>query len=219
MPASVRSKYIHALRFRWLNRFYDTIVRATPREAELRESLVEQVDVGSGRVLDLGCGTATLTIMLKQRYPAAHVIGLDGDSEVLAIASRKAEEAGVEIDFQLGLAWEAPFEPGTFDRAVSSLVFHHLATDDKRRTLQRLRYLLKPGGGLHIADWGRPQNALMRVAFLGVQLLDGFETTRDSVQGRLPELMEEAGFIDVEETHREMTMAGTLSFYRAATPT
>lgn len=44
----------------------------------------------------------------------------------------------------------------------------------------------------------------MRFAFLAVQLLDGFETTSDSVKGALPSLM-----------HREMTIFGTLSMYRA----
>ena len=55
----------------------------------------------------------------------------------------------------------------------------------------------------------------MRLAFLGVQLLDGFETTSDNVQGRLVPLMEQAGFRSVSETHREMTVFGTLSLYQA----
>lgn len=58
----------------------------------------------------------------------------------------------------------------------------------------------------------------MRVAFLAIQLLDGFGTTADNVRGLLPTLMEEAGLRDVEETHREMTVFGTLSLYKAAAP-
>ena len=55
----------------------------------------------------------------------------------------------------------------------------------------------------------------MRLAFLAVQILDGFETTSDSVRGLLPPLMREAGFEEVAETHRERTVFGTLSLYRA----
>lgn len=55
----------------------------------------------------------------------------------------------------------------------------------------------------------------MRFAFLPVQLLDGFETTSESVRGRLVALMREAGFEEVAETHRERTVFGTLSLYRA----
>ena len=86
------------------------------------------------------------------------------------------------------------------------------------RTFSSLRELLKPGGELHIADWGKAQNRLMRLAFLGVQLLDGFDSTADNVRGRLVPLLEEAGFSAVEETHHEMTVFGTLSLYRAINP-
>lgn len=101
---------------------------------------------------------------------------------------------------------------------VSSLVLHHLTTEEKRRTLARVREILRPGGELHIADWGRPQNALMWVASLSIRLLDGFETTRDNVSGALVALLEEAGFRGAGETHREMTGFGMLSLYRAAVP-
>jgi len=73
-------------------------------------------------------------------------------------------------------------------------------------------------GKLHVADWGRPQNALMWLASLGIRLLDGAETTGDNLGGRLPALMEEAGFISVAEMYRLMTAFGTLALYRAAVP-
>jgi hypothetical protein len=98
---------------------------------------------------------------------------------------------------------------------VSSLVFHHLTTENKRRTLRKIRAWLRRGGELHVADWGRAQDLLMRLAFLPIQLLDGFETTSDNVRGRLLPLMREAGFEEVAETHRERTIFGTLSLYRA----
>jgi len=48
------------------------------------------------RVLDLGCGTGTLTILAKQAAPGADVTGLDGDPQVLQIAQNKAAKAGVK---------------------------------------------------------------------------------------------------------------------------
>jgi hypothetical protein len=81
--------------------------------------------------------------------------------------------------------------------------------------LTRAHALLKPGGQLHIADWGQAQNLGMRLAFLGVQLLDGFATTNDNVRYGLVPFLEAAGFAQVRETHREMTIFGTLSLYRA----
>jgi cyclopropane fatty-acyl-phospholipid synthase-like methyltransferase len=216
-PAKDPSPYIPALGVDWLTRFYDPVLRLTLREEKFKRLLIAQARIGPGQqVLDLGCGTATLTIMVKEHCPGAHVVGLDGDPKVLAIARQKVAAAGVDVELHEGMAFAPPFTPASFDRVVSSLVFHHLTTDNKRRTLVAIRTLLRPGGELHVADWGRPHNVLMRVAALGIRLLDGHETTADNLNGRLVALMEEAGFLEARETHQEMTMFGTLSLYRAA---
>lgn len=75
--------------------------------------------------------------------------------------------------------------------------------------------VLKPGGALHVADWGKAQNLVMRGAFFLVQMLDGFATTTENVQGKLPKYFREAGFANVRETQRYMTVFGTLSLYAA----
>lgn len=211
--------YIPALGFDWLTRFYDPVLRATLREKKFKRLLVEQARIQAGQdVLDLGCGTATLTIMVKRSCPGARVVGLDGDPKVLAIAREKTAASGVDVELHEGMAFSPPFPPASFDRVVSSLVFHHLTTENKRRTLAAVRHLLRANGELHVADWGRPHNALMRVASLGIRLLDGAETTADNLAGRLAQMMEQAGFASVRETHQEMTMFGTLSLYRAVVP-
>ncbi len=213
---SAESEFTPALGFRWLTRLYDPVLRATLKEEKFKGMLVEQAGIGPGqRVLDLGCGTGTLTVMLARACAQAEVVGLDADPEVIEIARRKITAAGVRVELFQGMAFAPPFEAKSFDRVVSSLVLHHLSRADKRRTFSKLRELLKPDGELHIADWGQAQNAFMRLAFLGVQLLDGFESTSDNVEGRLIPLLEEAGFESVEETHREMTLFGTLAHYRA----
>ena len=76
--------------------------------------------------------------------------------------------------------------------------------------------VLKPGGELHFADWGHPANALMRLLFVSVQVLDGFANTQDNVEGKLIPLLEEAGFSEVTQHQTFCTIYGTLALYRAA---
>ena len=148
-----KSRYVPALGFRRLTPLYDRVLRLTLKEDKFRGLLVQQTGIRPGyRVLDLGGGTATLTIMLKKACPEATIIGLDADPEVLEIAQAKIEAAGVEVELREGLASEPPFEPDSFDLVVSSLVFHHLSSENKRRALSKVRELLVPGGALRIAD-------------------------------------------------------------------
>ncbi|MGH6961214.1 MAG: class I SAM-dependent methyltransferase, partial [Dongiaceae bacterium] len=198
---------------------YDFAVRWTTRERVFKEALVEQLGQAPGRrLLDVGCGTATLSIALARRMPDAEVVGLDADRAALAIARDKAAAAGARVEFRQAMAHQMPFPADAFDAAVSSLFFHHLTRDVKRAVLTEIHRVLEPGGLLHVADWGRPANLAMRAAFLLVQALDGRETTRDSVEGVLPELMSQAGFVDVRHRRNFATALGTMALYSAAKP-
>jgi ubiquinone/menaquinone biosynthesis C-methylase UbiE len=209
-------RYIPALAYDWLTPAYDTLVRLTMPERAFKRRLIAQADVRPGHaVLDLGCGTATLTIMAKRAHPDAAVVGLDPDPTILAIAARKVARAGVDVALRRGTATELPFPDGSFDRVLSSLVFHHVTPADKRRALAECLRVLRAGGELHIADWGRPHNARMWLASWTVRLFDGLHTTADNVHGRVPLLCREAGFNDAEEAGRFSTVFGTLSLYRA----
>lgn len=208
--------YIPALRFSALTRFYDPVVRMTTRERRVKQQLLRSADILPGTtVLDLGCGTGTMTIWLKQHYPSVKVIGLDADPAILEIARTKAERAGVDITFLEANATDIPLPDGAMQSVVSSLFFHHLRTEQKRAVLAEVLRILQPGGELHISDWGRPSNRLMRGLFLIVQMLDGFTTTRDSVDGRLPHLIEETGVRLFREITYFNTILGTLRQFRA----
>jgi ubiquinone/menaquinone biosynthesis C-methylase UbiE len=211
-----QSHYISALKYNWLTSLYDPLIRWTIQEKKFKAQLVKQSNIKPGqRVLDLGCGTATLTMLVKQVHPESEVIGLDGDERILAIGREKILRSGLDIQLQKGISYEMDFPDDTFDRVFSSLLFHHLTCEQKRRTLAEVHRILKPGGELHIADWGKAQNALMRGVFLLVQLLDGFSTTKDNVQGKLPEYIRKARFKNVEEKQHYHTILGTLTLYRA----
>jgi ubiquinone/menaquinone biosynthesis C-methylase UbiE len=216
-PRITVSDYIPPLRYRVLTRLYDPLVRLTTRESAFKRALLAQVEADRPRrVLDLGCGTGTLTIAIAKALPGATVTGLDADAEALEIAANKARRAGVDLSLHRGFSTDLPYDDVQFDCVVSSLFFHHLARDAKIATLREVRRVLASGGTLQVADWGKPANALLRTLFFVVQVLDGFETTRDSVTGALPDLMRAAGHHRVEETVNFATPLGTMRLFRAA---
>jgi cyclopropane fatty-acyl-phospholipid synthase-like methyltransferase len=211
--------FVPALGLQWLTRFYDPLVRLTLREDALKGRLVDQASIRHGMaVLDLGCGTGTLAILIKGACPGAHVVGLDVDPDVLAIARDKITRAGFDVALHQGSAADPPLAPRSFDRVLTTLMLHHLTTDEKRATLAGVQRLLRPGGELHIADFGRPQNALMWVISQGIRWLDGSERTEVNLSGRLPDLVREAGFVAVAETGTAMTPFGSLAYLRATAP-
>jgi ubiquinone/menaquinone biosynthesis C-methylase UbiE len=215
MPTESRG-YLPALRFPALTRIYDPVVALTTREGRFKEMLVEQAAPAPGqRILDLGCGTGTLAIQVKRREPAAEVVGLDADPEMLERGRSKASQAGVELQLDEGYSTELPYEDGSFDRVLSTLFFHHLDPEPKRQTAREITRVLKRGGELHVADWGAPSDPVMAAAFLSIRLLDGFENTAENVRGELPAVFEEAGLENAEQTDRIRTVFGTLALYRA----
>lgn len=81
-------RYLPALRFAALTRFFDPLLRVAMPERGFKRSLIEQAAPMPGqRVLDLGCGTGTLAIMVKGAEPGAEVVGLDADPEILERAA------------------------------------------------------------------------------------------------------------------------------------
>jgi SAM-dependent methyltransferase len=211
-----KQAYIPSLKYNWLTALYDPLLRWTLRERTFKERLVQQAGITAGQhVLDLGCGTATLTLLIKQTHRDAEVVGLDGDRKVLDIARAKLARAHMNVSLIQEMSYALPFPDNTFDRVVSSLLFHHLTRENKQRTLREVLRVLKPGGELHVADWGQARNGLMRLAFFTVQLLDGFETTRDHVNGRFLELWAGTGFQYVRQTVSYRTLFGTVSLFQA----
>ncbi|MBC7909299.1 MAG: methyltransferase domain-containing protein [Pyrinomonadaceae bacterium] len=214
-----KDNYIPALSYDGLTPLYDSLIRWTTPEQTFKLRLIEQARITRNhRVLDLGCGTATLTLLIKETHPEAAVVGLDGDPKILQIAGRKALAARLDITFNQGMSYDLPYPDAPFDRILSSLVIHHLTHENKIRTLNEVHRVLSDGGEMHIADFGKPHNALMLAASLPWRMFDGMETTSDNVQGALPEMMRRAGFIEVHESARYMTLFGTLSLHVARKP-
>ena len=88
----------------------------------------------------------------------------------------------------------------------------------KERTAKEMYRVLRPGGMIHIADWGKPDNKIMSLMFYGVQLLDGFENTDDNRKGLLLQIFDAAGFEEVTAGESFCTIFGTMALYSGKKP-
>jgi len=206
-------RYIPALSFRRLLPLYDPLLKWGMHEELFKRRLIEQAHIQPGmRVLDLGCGTGTLTILIKQLQPHADVVGVDGDKQILDAAREKAQQAGVQITWDHSLANDLPYNAQAWDRVLSSLVIHHLTTENKRRAFHEVLRVLRPGGVYHIVDFGKPRSIPMRLVS---GIMRHLEQTQDNFDGKLPVMLEAAGFTQITESAQIGTIFGPLSFIRA----
>lgn len=203
-----------------LTGLYDLALRLLTRERTWRDALLRQIDAGDGEsILDVGCGTGSLAIMLKRAAPRARIVGLDPDPAVLGIAAAKAREAGVEIEWRQGYAHEAANSGDRFDKAVSSLVFHQMPLAAKREGVAAMFQAARPGGEVHIADYARQRSGLMRTLFrLTVQLVDGTADTQPNADGALETILAELTGKAVRPEAVVRTATGAISLFRTLTP-
>jgi SAM-dependent methyltransferase len=197
-------------------RLYDASIALTMREERwrplLRDRALSSVPA-NGHVVDVGAGTGTLAILLAAARPDVAVTAVDGDEEILALA--RAKPGAAPVSWRRGLADDLPLDDASADVVVTSLMLHHLGTDAKRRALTEIARVLRPGARLHVADWGRPASPLLRASFFLLQVIDGFDGTRDHAAGRIPEMIRAAGFSDVQRYRRLRTAWGTLDLLEA----
>jgi ubiquinone/menaquinone biosynthesis C-methylase UbiE len=198
----------------WLLPLYDPFTRLIGVESAHRK-LAEQAELESAdQVLEVGCGTGNLALLVKRLRPRLEVVGLDPDPKALARAARKAQRAGLALKLDRGFADQLPYPEGSFDRVLSSLMFHHLDAGLRVASLCEVLRVLRPGGSLHLMDFGGDSHHLHGLA----RLARRSDTLRDNWDDRIPTLMREAGFSNPTPTGELSKHIGRLTYYRATRP-
>jgi ubiquinone/menaquinone biosynthesis C-methylase UbiE len=212
MTESART-YLPAAGHDWFLPLYDPLVKLIGGEAA-RKALLDQAALRPGhRVLDVGCGTGTLATQIKRLYPDVEVVGLDPDPKALARATRKAARASVSVHFDQGFGDPLPYPDASFDRVLSSFMFHHLPPDEKRNTLREVRRVLKPTGEFHMADFEGPDDGAP--SFLA-RLLHFHSHMKENSASLVLGIMRQAGFGDPQKVGRRTMAFAGVAYYRAA---
>jgi len=144
--------YFPATGWDWLLPIYDPLVKLLGGDAARRE-FADQMSLAPGhRVLDIGCGTGTQAVLIKEYHPGVAVVGLDPDPKALARARRKAGRAGVEVHFDRGFSDQLPYSDASFDRVCCTGVFSLIPPEEKVTTLREVHRVLRPGGSFYLVD-------------------------------------------------------------------
>jgi ubiquinone/menaquinone biosynthesis C-methylase UbiE len=214
MVQSGRS-YLPAAGHDWSLPLYDPLVKLLGGDSA-RATLLDQAVIRPGhRVLDIGCGTGSLVMLIKRRYPDVEVVGLDPDPRALARARRKGQRAALSIQLDQGFSDELPYADSSFDRVFSSFMLHHLETAEKETTLREVCRVLKPGTRFHLLDFATPDsNSTGRIA----RWLHSSHRLKDNSDEQILSLMRQAGLSDPMRIAGRALLVGHIAYYQASVP-
>lgn len=164
-PTYYTSQNFHGIEGGYLNPIapvtYDTVSAwaSPPNELWVRQQLMNEIsqnrqpaDGTPERILDLGCGTGSQTLMLKQTFATATVTGVDLSPYMLLMAEYRAQQAGLAIEWVHNLAETTTFAAGIFDLITVCFLFHETPPQIARSILTECYRLLRPGGQILILD-------------------------------------------------------------------
>jgi demethylmenaquinone methyltransferase/2-methoxy-6-polyprenyl-1,4-benzoquinol methylase len=174
-------------------RVYDVMSRLTGFGPGYYWDVARALPLAPGmRVLDLGCGTASLGVAVAERIePGGSVVGVDLAEKQLAAARRKVERLATPFELRRCSMDELPLEDASFDAVVTSLAMHAAPPPVRRAALRQVRRVLRPSGFFGLADWGRPRAGLLGLLWLPTLIPN--ERSRDNWNNAYPELCREVG--------------------------
>lgn len=193
----------------------------SPRGGNLQGRIVELVLArldwnGEGRALDIGCGSAALTIKLAQKFSTARVVGIDSwsgkweYSKDMCEKNARAERVVDRVAFQKASASSLPFADEYFDAVVSNLVFHEVReVADKRKIVREALRVVRKGGRFAFQDlfslrrmYGDKDDLLYSIRSWGIHRVEFIETRNASFipwSLRLPFMLGRIGVIAGEK--------------------
>jgi ubiquinone/menaquinone biosynthesis C-methylase UbiE len=178
--------------------------------------LLEQAAVRPGhRVLDIGCGTGSLLMLIKSKHPNVEAVGLDPDPRALERARRKARRAAFSIQLDQGFSDELPYPEGAFDRVFSSFMLHHLEPAEKETTLREVRRVLRPGARFHLLDFATPDSDSAGPL---ARRLHSSHRLKDNSDEQILSLMRRAGLSDAQRVAGRSLLIGHIAYYEALVP-
>jgi ubiquinone/menaquinone biosynthesis C-methylase UbiE len=178
---------------------------------QIRRAVLDRAELQRGqRVLDVGCGTGSLLLTIKQCHPDVDVVGLDPDPKALARARRKFERRHLDVQLDRGFANALSYGDASFDRVFSSFMYHHLDAQQQKAMLSEVRRVSKPGGRFEFVDFAGREHGGHR------NWIHSHERLAGNTESNVTALLQRSGFADVRVAGRHAKFFGTVIHYQAS---
>ena len=189
--------------YQWFSYIYDPFIKlfcfilngGFGGEKRWRQLIIEWIDPWPGeKIIDICCGTGTLSIMLGQRLAGAgEVMGIDLSSRLLNQARKKHKPD--EVTFLEGDAQKIPFSQGYFDKAVICGALHEMPREVRRRVLAEAHRVIRPNGRIVVVEHNNPEKKWKRSLFDFLERFNPeYQTYRDLLKCGLIDEIERSGF-------------------------
>jgi cyclopropane fatty-acyl-phospholipid synthase-like methyltransferase len=113
-----------------------------------QKAFVDGADQIVGSILDAGCGTGENALFFANR--GHKVTGIDFLAKPIEAAKQKSAERGLTANFLVMDALSLKELPEVFDSVIDCGLFHALSDEDRRRYVNGLATVLRPGGRLFL---------------------------------------------------------------------
>jgi ubiquinone/menaquinone biosynthesis C-methylase UbiE len=188
-----------------------TAIMMAGRQKGIRKASIELARIKQGdRILEVGCGTGTLTMLAKNfAGPEGKVFGIDPLPQMVRTAQQKAQKAKLDITFQTGLMEEIPFSESMFDVVLASFMIFHTDEAIRQKGFEEVYRVLKPEGKFLIVDTQSPGQRKVSLADKITMHLAGpsmFENTLESLRP----MLEASGFKSIEAGYARYAILGYL---------
>lgn len=182
-------------------------------------------------ILDLGAGTAEITLEVLRQYPTSRVAAMDITQEMIKIGSRKTEPFSLQTQWTLASGLSIPFPKETFDAVISAFLLRNVP--DPAQCLAEQYRVLKHNGKIVVLETTPPSRSLLSpliqfhtrvlIPFLG-KIIAGNETAYRYLQTSMDEFTSAEEFAAAlaeakfDRIHYERFMFGTIAIHTGIKP-